>query len=370
MARILILTASMGEGHNTAARNIKAAIDKESGGSAEVIVADPYSRTNPVVNRLMQSGYTLAINRYPRAWKLVFDLLSKRGVVEGMGPMLAELKGAVRSMWREFQPDLLVSTYPIYSFLVSKLRKREPGLPPLFTVITDSTMINSAWYRWLCDGFLVADDATANVLRDNRVPEELIHVTGFPVNVAFDELKPAPHPGKGPWKLILFPGGKSERAETTLSRLEQIPNLEVTVVAGRRQSLHKKLQAAGLPARGRLLAWTDEMPRLMSEHHFFVGKAGGATVQEAIAAGLPFVVSHVVPGQEEGNIALIERAGIGALASSSASRVGDVIEGAISGDGAIWRAWRENTHRLGKPAASRAIAKLVLAKAASHSERG
>ena len=81
MPRILILTASMGEGHNTAARNIRDALLEESGGSAEVLVADPYTRTNPVINKLMQRGYTTAINRYPRAWKVVFELLSRRGVV-------------------------------------------------------------------------------------------------------------------------------------------------------------------------------------------------------------------------------------------------------------------------------------------------
>jgi processive 1,2-diacylglycerol beta-glucosyltransferase len=70
MPRILILTASMGEGHNTAARNIGEALKTETSGTADVLVADPYTRTNPIVNKLMQTGYTTAINRYPRAWKV------------------------------------------------------------------------------------------------------------------------------------------------------------------------------------------------------------------------------------------------------------------------------------------------------------
>ncbi len=54
--RILILTASMGEGHNTAARNIKNALALESPHGVETLVVDPYTRTNPVVNRLIQRG--------------------------------------------------------------------------------------------------------------------------------------------------------------------------------------------------------------------------------------------------------------------------------------------------------------------------
>jgi processive 1,2-diacylglycerol beta-glucosyltransferase len=361
MPRILILTASMGEGHNTAARNIRDAIHAESGGKTEALVADPYTRTNPVVNRLMQQGYTMAINKYPRAWKLVFNLLSKPGVVEGMGPMLAELKEGVRSMIEEFQPDIIASTYPVFSFLVAKLRKKDPDLTsPLFTVVTDSTMINSAWFRCHCDGFVVADHATADVLRHGKVPEDLIHTLGFPVSMAFENLTPAPHPGNGPWKVIFFPGGRTSRALATLRRLSTIPNVEVTAVTGKRQSIHEALKKAGLPRNGELIGWTDRMPELMASHHLFIGKAGGATVQEAIAARVPFLVSHVVPGQEEGNIALIERSGVGVLGTGTPDRIGDIVEGAFSFDGAVWRAWRSNIEKIARPSASRTIARFLL----------
>ena len=97
----------------------------------------------------------------------------------------------------------------------------------------------------------------------------------------------------------------------------------MTVVTGRRQNVFQRLRKAGLPKFGSLVGWTDEMPKLMTSHHFFIGKAGGATVQEAIVAQIPFLVSHVVPGQEEGNIALIEQSRnrrLGRRPSSTRSR--------------------------------------------------
>ncbi|MFM8982043.1 MAG: hypothetical protein ACKOLA_03890, partial [Spartobacteria bacterium] len=104
--RILILTASMGEGHNTAARNIKNALALESPHGVETLVVDPYTRTNPVVNRLIQRGYAKAINNYPRLWKTVFAMLSSPKVIEGMSPLLKQLIDAVHGLLREFQPDL------------------------------------------------------------------------------------------------------------------------------------------------------------------------------------------------------------------------------------------------------------------------
>ncbi|MEI6279891.1 MAG: hypothetical protein WCQ16_11015 [Verrucomicrobiae bacterium] len=357
--RVLILTASMGEGHNTAARNIRNAILAERPGQAEVLIADPYTRTNPIVNRLMQSGYTMAINCYPRAWKVVFGLLSRKGVVEGMGPMLAALTAAVRGLIHEFHPDVIVSTYPVFSFLNAKIRKSDPAMKvPFFTVITDSTQINSAWYRWPCDGSLVADEQTADVLRNDGVPTEKIHVLGFPVGLDFESLQPV---GAAlPWKVLFFPSGTSDRAVDTLRLLSGLEDVVVDVVTGRRKATHDAIAAAGFPRAGTLTGWTDQMPDLMASHHLFIGKAGGATVQEAIAAQIPFLVNHIVPGQEEGNIAFIEQTGIGALAANSAGQVFQQVRGAFANHGAVWQAWKKNLASLQKPSASRSIARFLL----------
>lgn len=362
MSKILILTASMGDGHNTAARNVRDALVEESGGAAEVLVVDPYTRTNPLVNRLMQESYAIAINRYPRAWKVVFEMLGRKGVLEGMEKsMLQALKNAINGLIREFQPDLMVSTYPIFSFLVASLRRKEPELaPPLYTVITDSTRISPAWYRYPCEGCLVADEQTAKVLRNDGVPAEKITVLGFPIGLVFEKLAPVQAPSGGPWKVLFFPGGGSSRAIEVLRHLAEIEHLSVTVVTGRRQAMRDRLREAQLPRRGELLGWTDQMPDLLAGHHFFIGKAGGATVQEAVAAQIPLLVSHVVPGQEEGNIALIEQSGIGILATGSTERPRDIILGALANDAALWRAWRGNLAAMKKPSAARAIARFLL----------
>jgi len=351
----------MGEGHNTAARNIRDAICAELGEACEVLVADPYTRTNPFINRLMQSGYTMAINKYPRAWKVVFELLSRRGVVEGMGPMLAELTAAVRGLIAEFQPHVIASTYPVFSFLMAKIRKLDPAVTvPFYTVITDSTQINSAWYRCPCDGSIVPDEQTALVLAGDGVPRERIHVLGFPVGLAFEKLSPVEPPADGQWKVLFFPGGPSARILETLEGLADLENVTVDVVTGRRKRILKTLQQAGLPRRGTLTGWTDQIPELMASHHVFIGKAGGATVQEAIAAQIPFLVSHVVPGQEEGNIVLIQQSGIGALASGHPLQVCHLLLGAFANNGSLWQAWRNNLASLKKPSASRAIGRFLV----------
>jgi len=365
--RVLILTASMGEGHNTAARNIRNAIAAEAGNTAEVLVVDPYTRTNPVVNRLIQRGYSAAINNHPRLWKLVFSALSRPAVIEGMAPLLAQLNRAVSDLIREFQPDIIASTYPVFGYVMQKISAANPShTVPFYMIITDSTMINRTWYHYPCDGAIVADAPTAEVLLKDGVPEEKIHTLGFPVGLEFEDFIPAPPPRNGAWNLLFFPGGPSDRAIKTLELLATLDGVSVSVITGRREDTRAALTKARLPRQGALIGWTDKMPELMGSHHIFIGKAGGATVQEAIAAQIPFLVSHIVPGQEEGNIALIQQSAIGALASQSPDHVLHIVKGAMANEAGLWRTWRKNLLHIQKPSASRKIASFLLERAEQH----
>jgi UDP-N-acetylglucosamine:LPS N-acetylglucosamine transferase len=65
--------------------------------------------------------------------------------------------------------------------------------------------------------------------------------------------------------------------------------------------------AAAYPGRVDLLGWTDRMPQMLMSHNLVITKAGGATVQEALAACCPLIINQVVPGQEEGNWELVRR---------------------------------------------------------------
>jgi processive 1,2-diacylglycerol beta-glucosyltransferase len=109
-----------------------------------------------------------------------------------------------------------------------------------------------------------------------------------------------------------------------------------------------------------LIGWTDAMPRLLCEHHAFIGKAGGAIVQEALAARCPFLVSHLVPGQEEGNIALIERLEVGAQALGSPEELAEVAAKAFADNAQVWRRWKDNVERVGCPNAAAHIARFAL----------
>ena len=120
--------------------------------------------------------------------------------------------------------------------------------------------------------------------------------------------------------------------------LDASPDICLTIVMGRNvRRLVRRAQALrdAYPGRVRLIGWTRRVPQLLAKHHLVVGKAGGATVHEAIAARCPMLIHHLVPGQEEGNLQLLESIGGGALADTPRLLKGK-ITGLLANDAGSW----------------------------------
>jgi processive 1,2-diacylglycerol beta-glucosyltransferase len=97
---------------------------------------------------------------------------------------------------------------------------------------------------------------------------------------------------------------------------------------------------------------------MLGASHLLIGKAGGATVQETIAAGCPMIINHVVSGQEEGNARLIVETNSGVVALSPVEVVAQV-RCAFADGAKQWREWATNIERLSKPRAALEIAEFL-----------
>lgn len=362
MPRILILTAGFGEGHNTAARCIAEALREHPG--VEVSVVDVYVETVPRFTKVLQSGYSLAINKYPFIWSAIFSMLDKPGALEKSLPFAGNLRKALHRVVGEYKPDVLVSTYPLYAYLIGQLRKQRHGAAgvPLLTMVTDSTAINSSWYRAGSEAFLLADEETAEVLRRGGADPATLQVIGFPVAPRLASLKPSDAVIHGARRILYLPSSRSAHAIAVIRELQKLPDMEITVVTGRLQGLHKAITESGVidGVRNHLVGWTDKIPELLCGHHLYIGKAGGAIVHEAMAARCPILVSHVVPGQEEGNIELIERHDIGRLAAHYPETLAASVTEVFANHEATWRRWKKNLQSISRPGASRDIATFIL----------
>ena len=363
MKRILILSASFGDGHNAAARSIRDAIEL-SGDATTTELLDLFELASPRLNAVMKKGYQNIVRFAPALWSRIFAVFDNPKLFVPLIRSMRKTRNALAEVLRKTNPDVVVSTYPVYSHLIAELfRDRERSFR-LITVITDSISVCAAWFHAPSDIFVVADEPTAGVLREKGVPAEKIKPLGFPVSPLFARGPqiPLPVPGNGGRVKILYVinTGKS-RAGHSLERLLENPNLDLTITTGRNAGLKTRLtyRLRDFSNRVQVLGWTNEMPQLLMSHHLLIGKAGGATVQETIAAGCPMIINHIVSGQEDGNARLIVATNSGVIALSNDEVVAQV-EGAFANDAKQWCEWSSSIGKLSRPRASLDIGEFLL----------
>lgn len=363
-ARILVLTAGFGEGHNAAARNLAAALDAERGpGTAHLV--DLFALVSPRLNAVSRRAYLAAINRTPRLWSRFFAWLDRARPLPRHLWILHREQARLARLLAATRPAAVCSTYPVYGFMLDALAATGDLRVPHYNVVTDSISIHSLWLLPRCAGWFVPNPDTAAVLVAAGLPAARIHDFGFPVPAALGDDGTLLQPpnlvaGHAPRILYIINSG-THHAEATARRLLAEPAWEVTCAVGRDDALRHRLEhhAAGRRTPATILGWTDQIPRLLRTHHVVISKAGGATTQEAVAARCPMIVNQIVPGQEEGNHELLRRHRIGAYAPDPAA-VGAALHAAFAGRGERWRAWRAALEPLARPHAARTIARHLL----------
>ena len=342
MKKILILTAGFGDGHNAAARSLRDAIELlDEDARAEVL--DLFADSYGVFNTFARKTYLGVVQYAPKLWGGIYSLMENPFVERQLGGF-TRLQSKLEKVLEETQPDCVVSTYPVYAHAIKKIYRSHHERPFRFiTVVTDSITVNSAWYHAPSDFFCVANDATAEVLRKGGVPAKQIQTLGFPVSPAFAN-PPAELPlpiGREPRRVLYIINTGKKKAGKAIDRLLELDDVHLTITVGRDRDLRLKLieRTRKHADRVRILGWTNQMPELLMSHHLVIGKAGGAIVQEAIAARCPMIVNQVIPGQEEGNAELIWRFGLGAIAGKN-REVAELVENAFAKRAAQWSEWR------------------------------
>jgi processive 1,2-diacylglycerol beta-glucosyltransferase len=357
--RILILTAGFGEGHNSAAKGVRDALARVAPDQSTVELRDLFAEGYGAVNELVRRSYLALVNSVPRAWGIVYRWLDRKIDYNTEFRRLVRLKAQFAPVLERFQPHIVVCSFPAYANVLQDILGAGRMCKSV-VIVTDSITINASWYRSPADYFLVANDQSANVLQRGGVPPEKIRTFGFPVSPKFaDFAGDRPCPSLNSNRRVLYMIHAAKRGAPELVGMLAKLGVDLTVTIGRADELRTQIEAAADGQKLKIVGWTNELPRMMHENHLLIGKAGGATVQETIAAKCPMIINHVVAGQEEGNARLIVETNSGVIAHSPRDVVAQV-RLAFDDGAKQWREWAVNISKLSRPRAALDIAEFLM----------
>jgi len=352
--RIIITTAGFGDGHNSAANNLAAALTKH----AEVEVIDPCDRGAPVINSYLRRFYRFITTHTPRLWAKIYKSTDKHDFSKERFPMMRKPENVLHDLLFSFEPHAIISTYPLYPYFIDRSFRRGAPKIPVFTLVTDSIEINAAWTNAPTDFWLITDPYTKEKLIESNLPKEKIIVTGFAVHPRFRKLASLPSDSScTPFKVLYFATAKRPHVRRHLLSILNTTGAKtvVTIVLGRNvRKLYDRAREIQkeFPGRVQIKGWTRNVPELLASHHLAIGKAGGATVHEAIAAGCPML-------EEEGNLELLLKIGAGQLTNAN-QNITDAINSLLKNNAAKWRKMKQNLEKYDTSNGSKTAAKFIL----------
>ncbi|WP_026552525.1 glycosyltransferase [Arthrobacter sp. H20] len=351
--RILILSAGVGAGHNSAA----AAIQQECAGRAdiaEVQVLDVLQVSSPLYRALLGKGYFVLVEGLPWLVEWGYDMsdppFRRRGPID---PWTRANAVPVINAIKRFRPTAIVCTHFLPAQLLAALLLR--GVTDARTaVVTTDYDFQGLWLPGAFHSLFVAREEARVELMALGLPPDRVAATGIPIAKQPDvAAASARDPNARPMLLISAGASGSDYAVSVVRQTMHMRSaFTATIVCGRNDSLKHRIEELVAPVGDpyRVLGFTEEMPQLLRRADLFVGKPGGLSASECMAAGLPMVLVNPIPGQEVRNGDYLMEQGA-AVRCNTAATIGWKIDEVLREPGRLQR-MQAAARRIGRPDAA------------------
>ena len=298
MTRVLILTASVGEGHDLPARTLAAQLREERPG-VEVVTEDGLQVMGKAFVLISERAPGVVFFRFRWLWDATFWLCVALGPTRRLTQKLVRVLGSrgMLRLIRRVRPDVIVSVFPVTTEVLGGLRRQGKLDIPVVAGITDL----AALHYWAAPG------VDLHLLTHPESEQEVRAIAGRDTDVQAVHGLTRPEfarpcdpadarvalglPGEG--KVVLVSGGgwgvgDLESAIDTALRLHDVA--VVACLCGRNLDLHARLSTRyDGERRVRLVGFTERMSEWLAAADALIHSTGGLTVYEAHIRGCPAI---------------------------------------------------------------------------------
>jgi processive 1,2-diacylglycerol beta-glucosyltransferase len=371
--RVLLVYGYKPSGHAAAAFALEEALRAEGLLVSSLEVAGDH---HPAAGRAVARGYYALLKAAPAVWGALYRSKAARAALSGVRRSYFALGGArglAEGVARR-APDLIVCPQASVAAVFAQARRAGILRVPVVSVMTDYGA-HPFWADPAADLVLAPTERAAAELRAFGAPAVI--VTGVPIHPVFADLPPRESarrflalPSSAP--VVLVSGGSKGLGEIDACAeaiLKECPRARVLALCGADDRLRRTL-AARRESGERLRVFGPQPPgmvcALLAASDLHVGKPGGLTAAESLAAGVPMILIRPLPGQEEANaLHLLSRGA--AIAASSPEAAGRVAA-ALLNDRARLAGLRAAAANAGRADSARRAA-LAIARFAGSRER-
>lgn len=315
----------------------------ENGDSATVI--DTLEYISPLLNKTVVEIYEHLAKKHPTIWKLMYTTTNKKSLNKIVEIINKTISKKLIPLLAEEKPDLIISTHPFSTEMISHLKKNENLNIPLICIMTDYAP-HRTWLSPNVDSYVVANEEMIEPMEEMGVEKNKIHPFGIPVDNDFfnfvnkkEELRNLGLRDDLPTILIMAGNFGLANIGKVFVKLQKVDlDFQIIIITGKNKGLFNDLKqlthGKRLRKRDKILAkmhlknisekhlkimavkksdefkitkptkliyYTNEVDKYMHVSDLIITKPGGLTISEALACNLPMALFGTIPGQEEEN---------------------------------------------------------------------
>lgn len=315
--KVLILSTGTGEGHNSAAKAVKEQFDRND---IPCVMADALEFASEKVARYGRNVYLWSTEKgvFGGAYKAGSALTSARrkSPVYFANALYAD---RLKSYIVENGFDTVVMPHLFPAEAVTFMRKHHPLNLKTYFIATDYTCIPFT-EETSPDYFFIPHEDLVPEFVERGIPAEKLVPLGIPVSERFLHLPSRAEcrerlgiPKDQKCILVMTGSMGYGNVESMVAELRERTdgNTCIYVMGGTNEKLKAALREKyGEEDRVRVLDFTDRTHEYMAAADVLFTKPGGLTSTEAVAAGVPLVHTHPIPGCEDRNAAFFTERGM------------------------------------------------------------
>ena len=320
--RVLVLSVSAGAGHVRAAQAIVAHANADFG-MLDVRHVDMMTLVPGWFRKVYSDLYMKLASGLPEAWGWLYRKTDREpgGSLPQRARRLVQRLCARRlfELVADFAPDAIVCTHFLPAEILGTAVVKGELEVPVWVQVTDFDL-HQMWVHEGITAYFVANEELAWRLQALGVAAGRAIVNGIPVMPGFVH-RPDRSSAAARFSLdasrttvLMMGGGSGMGMDAALVRslLEQQPDMQLVVLAGRNRALLATLASImeAYPDQLRAIGFTDDVPALMACADLAITKPGGLSTSECLVAGLPMLLVNPIPGQEERNAAWLMQEGV------------------------------------------------------------
>lgn len=306
--RVLVLTVTAGQGHNSTAKAVESYL---KGMGAEVAILDVFDYINRLLAKTISEGYNVTTKVASKPYEYIYTRFEGRNKTsEDLSTFRLTntfFASRLKKYIENFKADAIVCTHVFPAAMMGILKQKNALTAKVYGIVTDFTL-HPFWEEAVNIDYLVTPCELINLQCYKKgFKKSQILPIGIPIDPKFSKKGESKATVRRSLDLdpakftVLFMSGSMGFGDVAgvVKRLDEIKiDFQIISVCGNNTQAKEKIDALYTDKKVVNFGYVNNVDVLMDASDCIISKPGGLTTSESLAKNLPMIIANPIPGVE------------------------------------------------------------------------